>query len=149
MTSRVLRPRELLYSLTDNDSATTYEDPRWEQQIKPAVLDGSLTRGDVLGALNWTSRQFSAAVTHVLHQNFMSHMQHLNGAKTGDPERWASFHQEWAARYGYLQLYITLARMSKDMSLYLGVKELVTNRRAVNAGMVKDVEPLIERCSPM
>lgn len=149
MTSRVPNPQALLYSLTDNDSAATHEDHRWERQIKPAVLDGSLTRDDLLSALNWTARQFSAAVTHGLHQNFMSHMQHLNGSKAGDPERWASFHQEWAARYGYVQLYITLARVSNNVSLYLGIKELVTGRRAVNAELVSNVEPLVERCSPM
>lgn len=76
----------LLYSLIDSDSATAHEHPQWDEQIQPAILDGTLSRDYLLGALNWTARQFSAAVTNELHQNFVSYLGHLDRSAAGGAE---------------------------------------------------------------
>ena len=133
-------PRTLLFDLID-ERVTEHEHSEWER-VQAAVLDGSLARTELLEALDWAVWRFSAILTSKLHDNFMASLQITDELTTADFESRMSFHQEWCWKLLHLPHLAATLKACENEHLFMGIRELVGDRRAVNMGLIRYVMPL-------
>jgi hypothetical protein len=93
-------PRTLLFDLID-ERVTEHEHSEWDR-VQAAVLDGSLSRTELLEALDWAVWRFSTILTSKLHDNFMASIRNTGELTTGESESRIRFHQEWCWKLSYL-----------------------------------------------
>jgi len=128
-------PRTLLFDLID-ERITSHEHCEWDR-VQAAVLDGSLTKAELLEALDWATWRFCAILTSKLHDNFMASIKNTGDQTTGESESRMSFHQEWCWKLSYLPHLVATLKTCEDEVLFMGVRELVGDRRAVNMGLIR------------
>lgn len=132
-------PRTLLFDLID-EQAMEHEHSGWNH-IQAAVLDGSLTRIELLEALEWVVWRFSALLTSKLHDNFMASLKITGDMMAGDLQSRMSFHQEWCWKLLHLPDLVATLKTCENEHLFMGIRELVGDRREVNLGLVRCVVP--------
>jgi hypothetical protein len=132
-------PRTLLFDLID-ERVTEHEHAGWDC-VQAAVLDGSLSRTELLEALDWAVWRFSAILTSKLHDNFMASIKIAGEWMTENFQSRMSFHQEWCWKLLHLPDLVATLKTCEDEHLFMGIRELVGDRRAVNMGLVRYVIP--------
>ena len=132
-------PRTLLFDLID-ERVMEYEHFEWDR-IQTAVLDGTLTRTELLEALDWAVWRFSAILTGKLHDNFMASIKIMDESTTENFESRMSFHQEWCWKLLHLPHLAATLKMCDNEHVFMSIKELVGDRRAVTMGLVRYVLP--------
>jgi hypothetical protein len=133
-------PRTLLYDLVD-ERFTEHELAEWDW-VRSAVLDGSLPRSELLEALDWTVWRFSAILTSKLHDNLMANLKNADDLTTAAFQSQMSFHQEWCWKLLHLPHLVSTLKTCEDEHLFLGIREIVGDRRAVNMGLIRYMVPL-------
>ena len=128
-------PRTLLYDLIDERCAE-HEHAEWDG-VESAVLDRSLPRTELLEALDWAVWRFSAILTSKLHDNFMANIKVAEGSMTEYYQIGISFHQEWCWKLLHLPQLVETLKTCENEHLFLGIRELVGDRRAVNLGLIR------------
>jgi hypothetical protein len=128
-------PRTLLFDLID-ERVTEHEHFEWDR-VQAAVLDNTLSRTELLEALDWAVWRFSTILTSKMHDNFMASVRNTGGSTTGDLERRMSFHQEWCWKLSYLPHLVAMLKTCEDEVLFMGIRELVGDRRAVKMGLIR------------
>ena len=132
-------PRTLLFDLID-ERVTKHEHSEWDR-VQAAVLDSSLCRAELLEALDWATWRFSVILTSKLHDNFMVSIKDTGELTTGESESRMSFHQEWCWKLSYLPHLVATVKMCENEVLFMGIRELVGDRRAVNMGLIRYYMP--------
>lgn len=126
----------LLLKLINANIQTAHEPVEWDQLFR-AVMAGSNVRDCLLEGLNLAAWKFSKALTHKLHVNFISHVRFVDVLATAGPLDWSLFHQNWTSRYTYLPINMAMLRTCDNLDVLNGIKELVGDRRAVMANLVR------------
>ena len=128
----------MLFDLID-ERVTEHELSEWDR-VQTAVLNGSLSRNELLEALDWAVWRFSAILTSKLHDNFMAS---INSSRlmAGDDQSRMSFHQEWCWKLSYLPHLAANLKTCENEHLFMGIRELVGDRRAVNMGLIRYAMP--------
>lgn len=132
-------PRTLLFDLID-ERVTEHEHFEWDR-VQTAVLDGILTRNELLEALDWAVWRFSAILTSKLHDNFMASLKITDESTTGEFESRMSFHQEWCWKLLHLPHLAATLKTCENEHLFKGIRELVGDRRAANMGLIRYMVP--------
>ena len=132
-------PRTLLFDLIDERIAE-HEHSEWDR-VHAAVLGRSLSRTELLEALDWAVWRFSAVLTSKLHDNFMASIQITGELTTEGFQSRMSFHQEWCWKLLNLPDLVKTLKTRGDEYLFMGIKEMVGDRRAVNVGLVRYMVP--------
>lgn len=132
-------PRTLLFDLID-EHVTEHEHSEWDR-VQTAILDGSLTRTELLEALDWAVWRFSAILTSKLHDNFMASIKTTDDPMTGEFESRVSFHQEWCWKLLHLPHLAATLKTFENEHLFMGIRDLVGDRRAVNMGLIRYAMP--------
>jgi hypothetical protein len=127
-------PRTLLFDLID-ERVTEHEHSEWDR-VQTAVLNGSLSKNELLEALDWAVWRFSAILTSKLHDNFMASIN-TGRLMAGDDRSRMSFHQEWCWKLSYLPHLAATLKTCENEHLFMGIRELVGDRRAVNMGLIR------------
>ena len=122
-------PRTLLFDLID-ERVMRHEHFEWDR-IQMAVLNGTLTRTELLEALDWAVWRFSAMLTSKLHDNFMASIKIMDESTTENFESRMSFHQEWCWKLLHLPHLAATLKTCDNEHIFMGIKELVGDRRAV------------------
>lgn len=138
-------PRSLLFDLID-ERCTEHEDSEW-CRTQAAVKDGRISRRELLEALDWAVWRFSAILTSKLHDNLMADLKIVDAIMTGDIQCWMSFHQEWTWKLLHLPHLVAMLKIHENEILFLGIKELVGDRRAANMGLIRYMTNLSDRGS--
>jgi len=133
-------PRTLLYDLID-ERITEHEHDDWNR-VQSAVSNGSLPRSELLEALEWAVWRFSAILTSKLHDNCMANLKSADDLATAELKSQVSFHQEWCWKLLHLPHLVATLKTCKNELLFLGIKEIVGDRRAVNMGLIRYMMPL-------
>lgn len=128
-------PRTLLFDLID-ERVTEHEFSEWDR-VQAAVLNGSLPRAELLEALDWAVWRFSAILTSKLHDNFMASIKSTGESMSEDLQSRMSFHQEWCWKLSYLPHLAATLKTCENEHLFMGIKEMVGDRRAVNMGLIR------------
>jgi hypothetical protein len=131
-------PRTLLFDLID-ERVTEHEHSEWDR-VQTAVLNSSLSRNELLQALDWAVWRFSTILTSKLHDNFMASIN-TGGFMAGDYQSRMSFHQEWCWKLSYLPHLAATLKTCGNEHLFMGIRELVGDRRAVNMGLIRHSMP--------
>ena len=126
-------PRTLLFDLID-ERVTEHEHAGWDC-VQAAVLDGSLTRTELLEALDWAVWRFSAILTSKLHDNFMASLKITGDMMAGDFQSRMTFHQEWCWKLLHLPDLVAKLKTCENEHLFIGIRELVGDRREMNLGL--------------
>lgn len=127
-------PRTLLFDLID-ERVTEHEHSEWDR-VQAAVLNGSLSRPELLEALDWATWRFSAVLTSKLHDNFMASIN-TGRLMAGDDQSRMIFHQEWCWKLSYLPHLVATLKKCENEHLFMGIREMVGDRRAVNMDLVR------------
>ena len=136
-TSRPPGPCELIHSLIYASQWNTHEEPALWNKTYTSVINGRLSRNDLLQALDLAALKFSAVVSAELHRNITANLYCADGLAIGDVAPCWTFHQEWSWRFACLPHFVAVLRSGGNVGLFLGVRELVEGRRAVAVGLVK------------
>lgn len=134
-------PRTLLFDLID-ERLTAHEHFEWDC-VQAAVLDGSLNRTELLEALDWAVWRFSAVLTSKLHDNFMASIKNTGELTTEGFQSRMGFHQEWCWKFLHLPDLMAMLKTCENEHLFVGIKELVADRRAMKMGLVRHVIPSV------
>ena len=85
--------------------------------------------------------RFSALLTSKLHDNFMASLKITGDMMAGDLQSRMSFHQEWCWKLLHLPDLVATLKTCDNEHLFMGIRELVGDRREVNLGLVRCVVP--------
>lgn len=135
-------PRTLLYDLID-ERVTEHEHFAWDR-VHASVQEGRLPRTELIEALDWAVWRYSAILTSKLHDNFMALIKSSNESSPEDFQSWTSFHQEWCWKLLQLPHLVATLKACENEHLFMGIRELVGDRRAVNMGLVRHVVPSLD-----
>ena len=128
-------PRTLLFDLID-ERVTEHEHSEWDR-VQAAVLNGNLPRTELLEALDWAVWRFSAILTSKLHDNFMASIKNTGEVTSEDFNSRMSFHKEWCWKLSYLPHLAATLKTCENEHLFMGIREMVGDRRAVNMGLIR------------
>jgi hypothetical protein len=131
--------RTVLYDLID-ERCMEHELEEWDR-VQLAVLNGNLPRSELLEALDWAVWRFSAILTSKLHDNFRANLKSADDLVPADLQSHMSFHQEWCWKLLQLPHLVATLKICENQHLFLGIRELVGDRRAVNMGLIRYAMP--------
>jgi hypothetical protein len=103
-------PHFLLHSLINASQWNTHhETPLWNTTYA-SVINGRLSRHDLLQALELAALQFSSVVGAELHKNITANLYCADGLAIGEVAPCWDFHQEWSWRFAYLPHFVGVLR---------------------------------------
>jgi hypothetical protein len=130
-------PFTLLHFLIETPQWSTDQEATQWNTIYASVINGRMSRNDLLEALDQAAFKFSLAVSKELHRNLSANLSFADGLAVGDVAPCWSFHQEWSWRFACLPHFVAVLRSRGNVNLFLGIRKLVEERRAVVVGLVK------------
>jgi hypothetical protein len=138
-TTRPQTPLALLQSLVDVETSqwNTHQECTLWNRTYASVINGRLTRDDLLQALERAALKFSAVVSEELHTNLSANLYFADELVVGELAPCWGYHQEWSWRFACLPHFVAVLKSGGNVELFLGDRELVEGRRAVGAGLVK------------
>ena len=135
-------PRTLLYDLID-ERVTEHEHFEWDR-VHASIQEGRLPMIELLEAIDWAVWRYSAIITSKLHDNFMALIKSSNESSLEDFQSRTSFHQEWCWKLLQLPHLVATLKACENEHLFLGIRDLVGDRRAVNMGLIRYVVPSLD-----
>ena len=136
-TTRPQGPRDLLHSLINASQWDTNQESTVWNTTYASVIDGRLSRKNLMQALELAALKFSAAVGAELHKNITANLGLADGLAFGYVTPCWDFHQEWSWRFACLRHFVAVLGSGGNVGLFLGIGELVEGRRAIGVGLVK------------